>query len=169
MTENSISFEGTFENIKSIHKSFEEIRRIFSSKEIQLPDMNYNSIEPDVYNSFSLKALIDNFPFFTAIPFGKFIICDKLSIFLNKFQYFKCNLGAFKDISRFQCFSFIAELEELLVGNNNDEIERIFSDDKYKVFRELWKMNINIESIISIEERKKILKHFKNFLTLNNQ
>ena len=169
LTENSISFEKTFENIKSIHKSFDEIRRIFSSKEIQLPDMNYNLLEPNTNNSFSLKVLIDNFPFFITIPFGKFIICDELSIFLDKFQYFKCNLSAFKDISRFQCFSFIAELEELLVGNNNDEIERIFSDEKYKVFRELWKMNINIESIISIEERKKFLQHFKNFLTLNNQ
>ena len=63
----------------------------------------------------------------------------------------------------------MAELKELLVGNNNDEIERIFSGDKYKVFRELWKMNIDIESKISTEERKKFLKHFKNFLTLNNQ
>ena len=89
LTENSISFERTFENIKSIHKSFEKIRRIFSSKEIQLPDMNYNLLEPDVYNSFSLNALIAKFPFFITIPFGKFLICEELSIFLKQISVFQ--------------------------------------------------------------------------------
>ena len=167
----SISYQRTFKNIKSIYKAFEEVRNKFLSKKIQLPPLNYNLIEPKINNSFSLKALISNFPIFQTNPSSTTtVMADSLIIFLNNFQYFKCNLGTFKEVSRFLCLSFIAELEELLIGNDNDdEIEKIFDNQKYKVFMEIWPKALLSTVDLLTEEKKEYLKHFKMFLFLHNQ
>ena len=168
LTEDSISFERTFENIESIHNSFEEIRSSFSSKGIPLPPLNYSLIESNTNNSFSLKTLIDNFPFFITIPSVKFIICDKLKIFLNKFQYFYFELGFFDNISRFKSLSYITELENLLTDSNNDEMEKMLLNEKYKVFGKLCITDLTIVSKMPIEEKRKLLEYLKNFLKIYN-
>ena len=170
ITESSISNEKTFENIKAIHESFEEIRSSFLQKEIQLPPLNYNLIEPNTNNSFSLKALIDNFPILHTTDSFYTVIADKLSIFLNEFQYCKIELGFFKEIPRFIYFSFITEVEELITGNNSDdEIEKMFLNEKYNVFWELWS-NPSVQTFhLSVEGKKEFLNHFKIFLSLYNQ
>ena len=116
-----------------------------------------------------MKDLLDNFRVFKTHDSSGIIIADKLSIFLNKFRYCKIDLSLFKNISRFQCLSFIDELEKLLIKNNNDEIEKIFSDEKYKALRDLWGHNKSLAIDLSVEGKKEYLRHFKIFLILHNQ
>ena len=157
-------FAKTFENIKSIYKSFEEICKLLSSKRIELPVLDYTGIQQSMTeNFFSLRELVGKFRFFATADSIQFVIIDDISLYLKNFEYFARNLGDLQNLSRFQYASFIVELDEILSvnGNNDERIDEIISKRKYKIFRDFWLFNPNIRLPCQ-------LKIKRNFWSISN-
>ncbi len=75
-------------------------------------------------------------------------------------------------LTRFHYANIGALLDEILLGNKEEEIESVFTDDKYKQIRKLWSINNDtLLNLLSIEERKFLFVPFQlfSFSTINKK
>ena len=176
-TENcsDLDFSTIFLEFELIRNTLDRIHEILSSKKIQLISINFSQIYPN-FKFISLKELSDNLLLIYWSSQGIELsdesrgIVKELIEYLKDFQYLKSDLGFLpKGLSRLRYAQYRDELKEIIKSNDEQAIEKVFFDDKYKELRRVWELVSSPPSNLSFEERKFYLEHLNLYLVRYNQ
>ena len=90
---------------------------------------------------------------------------------MKNYDYFEKKFRIFlpNNLSRFKWAEFADELKEILDNENEEKIAKVFFDKKYENVRKVWNSVTKLLKKSSIQNKKRYLELFKNYLILYNQ
>ena len=169
-----------------ILETFKAIEKYFSKIRLMVSNYESNIKKKEKANGKEKNSLISNI-----LPFSLSQINVEMDAYLSSFEessanfgnpppelalvmenldYLKQPLPHLPDkLTRFGCAEFITKLDEWLEKNDEEVIEKLFSERESSKYTMLWTYIPTKRDEFDYQSKKEYLRNFKKFLVLHNQ
>ena len=168
-------YQKTLETITTISKLFKKIHSFTLSRNVELPRVNLDIVQPNFWSNLSLlQKLVAKIAYSSSTNSTELVNerqsnLDELSRYLSFFEYFGQKPVNF-NILKFERTRLLSKLDEILTTNEEKCINEIFLDKNYKNIMGMCNLKLlEHTKRASVENKIRFLQKFKNFLFLNNQ